>query len=310
MNDSCPHLASPVDAEAECDLQIETAREIPLADALEAWRREARVSGIDTGRYRCRYFVWGDGPPLVFIHGLCDRARSFVPTMAALRGKFCCVGYELPDGGADGARLSRYRHADLVSDLFTLLDMLGIRQAYVFGSSFGSTIALAAMHARPERIPRAVLQGGFAWRPVMGWLRLVCLQLRYGHGPMGTLPFRRYLHPRAERAVFQELGKPEMWDFLVENSNECSRAATARRGLMLNRLDFRPQLPLIRQPTLLISGDRDSLVAKPCDENLMAGLPNAARAEIPICGHYPQYSHPALTAELTRQFLTAPSCMT
>ena len=41
----------------------------------------------------------------------------------------------------------------------------------------------------------------------------------------------------------------------------------------------------------------------------MSGLPNAARAEIPMCGHYPQYSHPALTAELTRQFLTAPSCM-
>jgi pimeloyl-ACP methyl ester carboxylesterase len=308
MNESCPHLAAPDDPDAERDLQIETSREIPLADALAQWRSEARTGCVETGRYSCRYFVWGDGPPLVFIHGLCDRARSFVPVMAALRRQFRCIGYELPDGGADGARLSRYQHADLVSDLFALFDALRSRQAYVFGSSFGSTIALAAMHSKPERIPRAILQGGFAWRPVTGWLRLVCLQLRFGHGPMRTLPLRRLLHPDAERAVFRKLGKPEMWDFLVENSDDVARAAAARRGLMLDRLDIRPQLPQIRQPTLLISGDRDSLVAKPCDEALMAGLPNAARAEIPMCGHYPQYSHAALTAELTRQFLTEPSC--
>ena len=44
--------------------------------------------------------------------------------MAALRRQFRCVGYELPEGGPDGARLSRYQHADLVSDLFALLDPL------------------------------------------------------------------------------------------------------------------------------------------------------------------------------------------
>jgi pimeloyl-ACP methyl ester carboxylesterase len=306
MNESCPHLASPSDPER--DLEIETPKDIPLADALARWRNEAQPGCVDTGRYSCRYFVWGDGPPLVFIHGLCERARSFVPMMAALR-HFRCIGYELPEGGPDGARLTRYQHADLVSDLFALLDALRIPQAYVFGSSFGSTIGLAAMRAQPERIPRAILQGGFAWRPVTGWLRLVCLQLRFGRGPMGTLPFRRVLHPDAERAVFRKLAKPEMWNFLVENSDGVARAAAARRGLMLDRLDLRPQLPQIRQPILLISGDGDSLVPKSCDESLLSGLPNAARAEIPMCGHYPQYSHPALTAELTRQFLTAPSCV-
>jgi pimeloyl-ACP methyl ester carboxylesterase len=125
---------------------------------------------------------------------------------------------------------------------------------------------------------------------------------------MGTVPFRHALHPEAERAVFQKLGKPEIWDFLVENSDAVARDAAARRALMLDRLDLRPQLPHIRQPTLLISGDCDSLVPKWCDDALLSGLPTAARAEIPTCGHYPQYSHAALTAELTRQFLTAPSC--
>ena len=125
MNESCPHLASSGDGDAERDLQIETPKDIPLADALAQWRSEATHASVDTGRYLCRYFVWGEGPPLVFIHGLCERARSFVPMMAGLRRQFRCIAYELPEGGPDGARLSRYQHADLVSDLFAALGRPG-----------------------------------------------------------------------------------------------------------------------------------------------------------------------------------------
>lgn len=290
------------------DLQIETGPEARLCDSLAQWRAESRPGELITRNYRCRYFVWGNGPPLVFIHGLCDRAVSFVPMMHALQDRFQCVGYELPDGAGDGARIERIRFDDLVTDLFALLDRLQIRQTYLFGSSFGSTIALAAMARQPARILRSVLQGGFAWRPVVGWERIACQFLRYGRGLMGSLPLRKHLHPHAEHAVFLEHNRQEMWDFLVENSNAVSKSATARRGLMLEQLDLRPLVPSIRQPVLLISGDRDSIVPKSCDDVLMERLPHVDRVEIPNCGHYPQYTHSALTAAIVQQFLTAPAC--
>jgi pimeloyl-ACP methyl ester carboxylesterase len=290
-------------------LHIETPRETSLADALALWRHDARHGEWNSGRYRCHYFSWGEGPPLIFIHGLCDCARSFVPMMALLRHRFRCIGYELPDGGSDCARLGRYRHDDLVDDLFDLLDHWELPRAYVFGSSFGSTIALAAMHARPERIVRSVLQGGFAWRPITGWERILCLFLRYGRGMMGKLPLRRQLHPWPEHAAFVEHARPEMWNFLMSNSDSVSKAAAARRGLLLTRLDLRSRLPEIRHPVLLVSGANDSIVPKLCDQALLDGLPNVDRVEIPECGHYPQYTHAALTAEMTRQFLTAPECV-
>jgi pimeloyl-ACP methyl ester carboxylesterase len=292
------------------DLHIEAAREALLADALTLWRKEARHGEFDTGRYHCRYFTWGKGPPLVFIHGLCDRARSFAPMMTHLRDYFQCIAYELPEGGADHARLQQIQHRHFVDDLFGLLDHLRLGQAYLFGSSFGSTIALAAMLARPERIPRGVLQGAFAQRPLVGWERVICQFLRYGRGDMGTLPLRKYLHPRAERAPFVAQDKPEMWDFLIANSNDVSRSAAARRALMLDEVDLCPRLPAVRQPVLLISGENDSLVSEDSNRALLHGLPSADRVEIPACGHYPQYTHAALTAELTRQFLTAPGCPT
>ena len=134
---------------------------IDLDDALGRFEREA-VRGIcDTGRYRMPYFVWGEGPPLVFVHGAMDSSRAWVMAASRLSAHFRCVAYDLPTGRGDGARLGRHSHADLVADFWALLDHLGLG-SYVLGSSFGSTIVLEAMRERPERLPCAVLQGGLA----------------------------------------------------------------------------------------------------------------------------------------------------
>jgi pimeloyl-ACP methyl ester carboxylesterase len=287
-------------------VRVETAPAVPLADALAAWDREARRGVCDTGRYRMPYFVWGRGPPLVFIHGLADQGRSFVPVMATLRREFTCVGYEQPGGGPDGARLGAYRHRHLVADLVALLDHLRFRQASLFGSSFGSTIALATLHTHPDRATRAVLQGGFAHRPLAPWERVLCRFARYWWGPMATLPLRDRLHHPADVRVFRDW--PDHFQFHRDNFDEVPKAAVARRGLMVLDVDLRAKLPAIRQPVLMICGDCDPIVPAACEGPLLERLPNVARVELPGCGHYPQYTHAPLVAEVVRQFLAAPAC--
>ena len=80
-----------------------------------------------------------------------------------------------------------------------------------------------------------------------------------------------------------------------------------QRKSWLDHLDLRPRLPAIRQPVLLISGENDSIVAKSCDRVLVDGLPSVDRVEIPACGHYPQYTHAPVLAEVVRRFLTPPA---
>src|SRR4029079_1892888 len=96
-------------------------------------------------------------------------SRAFVPVMAVLRHEVTCVGYELPDGATDGARLGAYRHLHLVAALLALLDHLGVKQAALFGSSFGSTVALATLHDQPGRAGRAVLHSGVGDRTPGVW---------------------------------------------------------------------------------------------------------------------------------------------
>lgn len=73
-----------------------------LDEALHRFEQEAVHSVCPTGGYRCPYFIWGSGPPLVFIHGLGDLACCYVPIISVLARDFRCIGYEQPTGCGDG----------------------------------------------------------------------------------------------------------------------------------------------------------------------------------------------------------------
>jgi pimeloyl-ACP methyl ester carboxylesterase len=276
---------------------------LSVAESLRRLKREAVRGVCDTGRYRCSYFDWGSGPPLVFIPGLLDDSLSFVIPAAHLSRAFRCIAYDTPIGGADKAHLDRYRHEDLVADLLSLLDHLSVKRSYLVGSSFGSTVALAALWRAPDRLPRAVLIGGFAHRPLAPAERLLAAMARYWPGPMRRLPFRAALLRQSHFPPF--VGRePDCWEFLLERWGATPMAATARRALLLHQIDLRPVLGEIRQPVLLVCGDQDPLVNKKCEQELLRGLPAASRVELSNCGHAPHFSHPGLLAEVVRRFLT------
>jgi pimeloyl-ACP methyl ester carboxylesterase len=276
---------------------------IQLEDARNRFNREAVRATCDTGRYRLPYFTWGVGPPLLFVHGVTDSSHSFLLPISRLAAHFRCIAYDLPTGRGDGARLRRYTHADLVTDLLALLDHLGVRRSYVYGSSFGSTIVLAALRARPERLPRAILQGGLAWRPLARRERLLAWLARYLPGSMRHVPLRNLVLRAIMSGPFA--GRPPaVWDYFLECSGRGPVAQLAHQVRMLAGLDLRPLLPEVRQPVLLICGDRDPIVGPAYADVLMQGLPNAGRVVIEGCGHCPSYSHPEVLAEVVRQFLT------
>lgn len=289
LSPTCPHV------ETDC------ASRLVLADCRARMQREAQRGVVDTGRYRCRYVTWGRGPTLVLIPGMGMDSLGFVMPMARLQAQFRCVSFDLPDGESDGARLMTYRHADLVADLFALLDHLSIRRCVLLGASFGSTIALAALHAQPDRFTRAIVQGGFARRPLAFAEVLAASFARFLPGRLGHLPFVRQVLEHNQKTPFLQR-EPEVWDFFVEQNFKIPLRAFAMRALMVHRIDLRPILRAIAQPVLMVCGDHDPLVGKACEEELKEGLPRVARAEIESCGHLPQFTHPEVLAEIVRQF--------
>lgn len=273
-----------------------------LSTALAQFASEAGQGVCDTGRYRMRYRVWGQGPALIIIPGLCDDAEAFVLPMARLSRQFCCIAYELPNGRDDGARLASHSHDHLVDDLLALMDQMRIQSAIVMGVSFGSTIALKALAKAPQRFTVGIVQGGFAKRPLVWTEVLLARFARYWSGPISRLPVWRVLLERMHAGGFQAL-EPVRWPFMLQHHGAVPMSAVAHRSLLLNQIDLRGLLPTIAKPVLMICGDHDPLVNRACEDELRAGLPNVARAEIEGCGHLPQFTHPEVLCEVIEQFL-------
>jgi pimeloyl-ACP methyl ester carboxylesterase len=276
---------------------------LALSEAVARFASEARRGTCDTGRYRMPYYTWGAGPPLVFIHGVSDSSASFVLPIARLSRHFRCIAYDLPSGHGDGARLWRYRHEHLVEDLFALLDHAGAERAYVLASSFGATVALRALAARPERLPRAILQGGLAYRPLRRAERWLAWLARLLPGPMARVPRREKLLELMHREPFARQPE-EVWRAFVEQTGKARLAALGHQAHWLHRLDLRPTLASIRQPVLLVHGDQDRTVPRAHADVLHAGLLSAGLVVLEGCGHVPSYTHPEALAEVVRRFLT------
>ena len=61
------------------------------------------MSEIEANGVRLHYEVMGDGPPLVFVHGMCGRGDVWAGQVERLSGEFMCVSYDRRGNGRSPA---------------------------------------------------------------------------------------------------------------------------------------------------------------------------------------------------------------
>jgi pimeloyl-ACP methyl ester carboxylesterase len=265
--------------------------------------RRAIVGTFDGPRHRMTYRVLGRGRPLILVPGLASTYRGYAPTLNRLAQRFTTVLFDYPgEHRDDGARLGRISHDDLVDDLFGLVDRLELARPALFGLSFGSTIVLKALHRRARCFSRAVLQGGFARRPLRPTERVALGLGRWIPGKTSNLPFHELGLSRNNRSTFPS-GRPDLWDVYVEQNGLTPIAGLVHRLDLLHGLDLRSLLGVIPTRVLLIHGSEDRIVPASSFDELSAGLRRATCATMPGVGHQPHYTHPEELAGLAGDFL-------
>lgn len=117
----------------------------------------ARQVRLSAGSLR----IWelGEGPPLVFVHGLLVNANLWRKVVRELAPSFRCVVPDWPLGShvlpmAAGARLDPPQLAALIAEL---CDALGLEDVTLVANDTGGALAQIAVTERPERFARLVL---------------------------------------------------------------------------------------------------------------------------------------------------------
>lgn len=274
----------------------------PILEEVAAYDREARLVVWDGPRYRMNVRVLGEGPALVVVPGIASTYRGYAMVARRLANSFKTVVYDYPgENPDDGAVLGRISHADLVDDLIGLLDQLGIRQAYPFGLSFGTTVVLSALLKAPERFPRSALQGAFSHRRLTMPEKMALKIGRRFRGSADRLPMHKAVLRVFSRDQFGQV-PADRWTCYLEQNGLTSIKGLARRVELLATLDLRPDLGKIDSEILLVHGDRDTIVPRGRFEELKAVLPQASSVLLPGVGHQPHFTHPELLADLLRDF--------
>jgi pimeloyl-ACP methyl ester carboxylesterase len=118
----------------------------------------ARINGIDI-----HYEISGEGPTVVFLHGLMgsiDRSRAVGEGLDGLAGRgFRLITYDARGHGASGFTENEadYTWEAHARDMLGLLDHLGIESAAIGGGSMGAGVSYTLALAHPGRVEKLML---------------------------------------------------------------------------------------------------------------------------------------------------------
>lgn len=228
---------------------------------------------ITVGRQRVRVCVQeGDGtrPPLLLMNGFGVSIEGLQPFVDALPPTTGVIRFDIPGVGGSPTPAAPYRLWGAARLVAKMLDVLGHTQADVLGVSWGG--ALAQQFAFQERrcCRRLVLVSTAAGVliPNSPWI------------VREMLSRRRFVDPEHARNVAPRIygghlrSDPGHVGLIVDQVWGDRRGQLFQQLAMLGWTSL-PFAPLIRQPTLILTGDDDPIIA-PVNGRIMRRLmPNA-----------------------------------
>ncbi len=236
---------------------------------------------------RIHYELTGpeDGPVCVLVNGLTQYIKLWMPFRDGLVARgFRVASYDmLGQGQSDKPRLF-IDQVDQVEVLHDLISVLGPQPVFVGGISFGGVIALRYAIEHPNTIAGLVPMSSFAEIPPQ--LMRLGMAMRTALILGGTTYLQDLLFPMNFSNAWLE-AKADIIG-LATHRGWLINDVYALQNLMESFLSFEPltdKLPLIRIPTLIMTGEYDFLTPRPLQDSLRTNIPDSALVIIPRAYH-------------------------
>ncbi len=248
------------------------------------------------------YTLHGRGAPVVLLHGLGSSSTDWPEQRAALQTRYRVVAVDLPGHGRSPLPARGLTVESMADDVAALLARLDEAPAHVLGLSLGACVALRLALAVPARVRTLTLVNPFACvRPAgpTDMARLLVRLLLLGAAPMRTMA------AHVAGRLFPWPEQRALYEAAVTSLAATPRGAYVATMRALARFDARGQVAAIRQPTLIVAGDRDTSVPLAAKTSLAAAMPNARLLVVPASGHATPHDQPEAFNRAVLEFLAA-----
>jgi pimeloyl-ACP methyl ester carboxylesterase len=273
------------------------------------WRRHLRR--VDVVGARVNYVEMGEGPPLLFVHGLSGCWQNWLENIPQFARTHRVVALDLPGFGASPMppwEISIPAYGRFLRDF---CERLGIFRCSLAGNSMGGFIATEVAISEPERVDDLVLvsAAGITWARARREPTAMLGRIGRAAGPLllrvNMAGIRRArLRKTAFQGVFYDplsLRREALWENLVP-----AMKSPGYFDAMTNLVgyDIRHRLEEIGVPTLIVWGRNDRVVPVPAALAYQKRIgDNAELVIFDRCGHVPQIERPVRFNRVVEEFL-------
>lgn len=252
------------------------------------------------------YDVAGSGPPVVLLHPFPTDHEFWLPAAKFLSPRYRLIMPDLRAHGESGLGEGPATMRKHALDVARVMDAAEVDRVPLIGVSIGGYAIFEFWRRFRTRASALVLfntkAGADTAEARAG--RLAAAEDVFQHG---TEPFFEGMLQK----VLSETTRRSRPD-LVEGALHMMRKMSAedvagvQRG-MADRPDSIPTLKTINVPTLIITGDEDTMTGVPEAELMKQNIPGAQMKVIAKAGHYSPWEQPEAVGKLLRQFLDSVS---
>jgi pimeloyl-ACP methyl ester carboxylesterase len=252
----------------------------------------------------------GEREPIVFVHGLGGQWQNWLENLPRAAQERRVIALDLPGFGLSPMPRGEITISGYGRTVEALCDRLGLPRVDIVGNSMGGYIGAEVAIQFPQRVDQLLLvsaagitSADLAHAPIMTLGRVataIATHTAAQDRQLAARPKSRHLalqfvarHPSRLKAdfvyegFFKGTGKPGFNDALRASLN----------------YDFRDRLPDIRQPTLIVWGEKDSIIPVKDAHEFERLIPDSRKVVMKDTGHVAMAERPQTFNDLLMEFL-------
>jgi pimeloyl-ACP methyl ester carboxylesterase len=252
----------------------------------------------------------GEREPIVFVHGLGGQWQNWLENLPRAAQERRVIALDLPGHGLSPMPRDQITIPGYGRTVQALCDRLGLSHVDIVGNSMGGYIGAEVAIQFPQRVDQLLLvsaagitSADLAHAPIMTLGRVaaaIATHTAAQDRQLAARPKARHLsllfvarHPSrlkpdlAYEGFFKGTGKPGFTDALRASLN----------------YDFRDRLPEIGVPTLIVWGEKDSIIPVKDAQEFERLIPDSRKVVMKDTGHVSMAERPETFNDLMMEFL-------
>lgn len=247
---------------------------------------------IDIDDIKVYYEIYGEGEPLLLLHGNSGSIQDFVFQIPELSKHFKVIAVDSRGQGRTTDSDKEITYALMASDMATLINKLNLGSVFVLGWSDGGNDGLELTFAYPDKVKKLVTFGA-----------------NYSHENFWAKDDSVVMDPN-DPIILQTKTLKEKWMAGLERLSPNPDRLPIIKKKLADLMDKYPnftidQLRMIKTPTLFIAGDHD-VINVDQTITMFNSLPNSQLFIVPGATHIVLAEQPDLINSIVLKFFMTP----